>query len=494
MRNCHMEALEPRRLLSGATGTIWGTVYDDANANAMREASESGIAGVRVFLDVSGSGTFNSNDPSVITNGYGTYLFQNIPAGTYQVGQVLPAGYRQTSPVGELSATAVAGQIAHTGNFGDQQSVGIGTIWGTVFNDSNGNGLRDATEAGIPGVQVYLDLGSAGSYQSGDPVSITNSYGTYLFQNILAGTYAVRQIVPSGFGQSAPAGGAVSASVLAGQINHTGNFGDAPATGAPTGSIWGTVFSDLNSNGVRDSGEAGIQGVRVFIDLNGDGTWQSTEPSVITNVYGTYLFRDIAPGAYKLAQVLGAGLIQSSPAGDLTADAMSGLIVNTGNFGDAAATAPAGLSVTLGRYTLAHGASASFQIDVSDSHPAAAQDIEAMNFALQIGNGLGSTPSISSIDLSTGTIWAGHGAVVDSPSGGVQPQFQAWSVTTGSAGDYVTANGVLATITLDAAGAAPGNYILRLTNTIAPGWDTSFLSGNGDSLAATFATGLLTIT
>ncbi|HJT77866.1 MAG TPA: hypothetical protein VJ739_11755, partial [Gemmataceae bacterium] len=41
-------------------------------------------------------------------------------------------------------------------------------VAGTVFNDVNGNGLRDGTELGLAGVPVFLDLNHDGKLDGAD--------------------------------------------------------------------------------------------------------------------------------------------------------------------------------------------------------------------------------------------------------------------------------------------------------------------------------------
>ena len=56
----------------------------------------------------------------------------------------------------------------------------------------------------------------------------------------------------------------------------------------PAVNIQGTAWSDLNADGLRDSGEAPLAGQRVFVDTNGDGTYSADEPTATTNGNGEY--------------------------------------------------------------------------------------------------------------------------------------------------------------------------------------------------------------
>jgi hypothetical protein len=113
-------------------------------------------------------------------------------------------------------------------NFGDQSStVVLASISGTVFDDANGNGIQNSGESGIASVVMYIDLDNAGVFQSGDPETTTNSIGVYNFTGLAAGTYIVRQIVPSGDKQTFPTKGyGDHVTVSAGQAASGANFGD----------------------------------------------------------------------------------------------------------------------------------------------------------------------------------------------------------------------------------------------------------------------------
>jgi hypothetical protein len=71
----------------------------------------------------------------------------------------------------------------------------VGDISGAVFLDRNGNGVRDPNEAGVAGLTVFLDMHGDGVFHPGDPYTVTNAKGEYVFQNLpLNRTYQVRPV------------------------------------------------------------------------------------------------------------------------------------------------------------------------------------------------------------------------------------------------------------------------------------------------------------
>lgn len=54
------------------------------------------------------------------------------------------------------------------------------------------------------------------------------------------------------------------------------------------GTVTGFKWNDVNANGVRDGGEAGLENWRIFVDLNNDGFLTPGEPSAATDASGNY--------------------------------------------------------------------------------------------------------------------------------------------------------------------------------------------------------------
>ncbi len=84
----------------------------------------------------------------------------------------------------------------------------------------------------------------------------------------------------------------------------------------PTGSISGTLWGDVNGDGVRGTGDAGLAGRTVFLDQNQNGKLDPGEASTTTAADGSYTFTGLAPGTYYVDEVLPAGWIQTTPVGE----------------------------------------------------------------------------------------------------------------------------------------------------------------------------------
>ncbi len=180
----------------------------------------------------------------------------------------------------------------------------IGASIGTnVWFDANANGVYDAGDSALSGVIVFIDANNDGIRQSSETFVTTDSNGAYLLASLAAGTYVVRvdtNTLPSGVRPTYDLDGTNTAHVAtvtlaSGQNLTTVNFG---YTGS--GSIGGYVWFDADGSGVTNGFEPALTGVRVFIDANGNGQWETNEICV-TNVAGYYTFSNLAVSAYNIA-------------------------------------------------------------------------------------------------------------------------------------------------------------------------------------------------
>ncbi|MGK7904275.1 MAG: Ig-like domain-containing protein, partial [Hormoscilla sp.] len=84
-------------------GSISGTKFEDANGNGLQDPGEDGQANVTIYVDGDNDGELDSGETSVVTDAEGHYSFTELEPGTYVVREVLPEGFTQTFPVGEVT-------------------------------------------------------------------------------------------------------------------------------------------------------------------------------------------------------------------------------------------------------------------------------------------------------------------------------------------------------------------------------------------------------
>lgn len=178
------------------------------------------------------------------------------------------------------------------------------SISGQVFNDQNANAARDAGEPGMAGVKVFLDSNANGKLDAGEPTQVSDASGNYTFSGLAAGSYRVREVVPTGYALTAPAAKSYSMTIASGAHSTGKNFGNAHAVA----SISGRVFGDSNGNGLLDHGEVGMGLWKIFLDTNNDGVLESGEQSTTTDILGNWSFKGLIKGTYHVRIVPVSGL------------------------------------------------------------------------------------------------------------------------------------------------------------------------------------------
>jgi hypothetical protein len=94
-------------------GTVTGFVFADVNPqNNTRDAGESGVRNVTVWLDLDGDGKLDSNEPTDVTDGNGAFSLTTTTNGTFSVRAVLSPGYIRSS--GFPSVTLTGGSTTST--------------------------------------------------------------------------------------------------------------------------------------------------------------------------------------------------------------------------------------------------------------------------------------------------------------------------------------------------------------------------------------------
>lgn len=289
--------------VTGATGSLSGTKFEDFDGDGVRDAGETGLAGWTIYLDADDDSVLDAGEVSTITLEDGSYSFADLDPGAYTVREVAQAGWLQTTPgaAGQI-ANVVSGETTTGIDFGN---FALAQIGGQVFSDTNANGVLDDGETGLAGWTLTLDQGSNGSV---DATTTTDEYGFYRFTGVGPGVYTVLQVPQAGWLQTGPAGGSHSAQPTSGEDIGSKDFANVAAA-----RISGTKFEDVNGNGQRDVDEQGLSGWTIFLDGNANGVLDAGERSVVTGSDGAYSFSDLLPGNYVVAEVMQDGWVQTSP-------------------------------------------------------------------------------------------------------------------------------------------------------------------------------------
>jgi len=100
------------------------------------------------------------------------------------------------------------------------------SIAGSVGYGTNGN------VTGLSDVMVYLDTNNNGALDAGETCLYTDANGNYVFSNLPAGHYTVRDVPPGGYVQTSPVTGYLNVTLTAGQTVTAQNFLDVPTGNA----------------------------------------------------------------------------------------------------------------------------------------------------------------------------------------------------------------------------------------------------------------------
>ena len=92
------------------TGEIDGSLWVDLDSDGTRDSGETGQSGWTVYIDANSNQTLDGGEQSVQTDSSGNYAFTSLPAGTYNVREVLQSGWTRTAPSsGYYSVTLATG-------------------------------------------------------------------------------------------------------------------------------------------------------------------------------------------------------------------------------------------------------------------------------------------------------------------------------------------------------------------------------------------------
>jgi hypothetical protein len=205
-------------------GTINGSVFQDTDGDTALEAGEPLLSGRTVYIDADNDGILDAGETSQLTNASGQYSFTVNP-GTYTVRQVVPSGWYQTVPLNNGARTAVvtSGGTTNLFAFG---SAAYSSISGSVFKDTNGNGIRDGSETGLSSWTIYIDADNDGIKDAGEVSTTSDANGNWSFNNLQTGNYTIRIVQKKKFTLTTPPGGAFTHTLFSGTTITGDAFGE----------------------------------------------------------------------------------------------------------------------------------------------------------------------------------------------------------------------------------------------------------------------------
>ena len=207
------------------------------------------------------------------------------------------------APAGPVQDTII--EVVVPGTPGD---LCTGVIGDVVWQDTNRDGIQDAGEPGINGVTVRLKNSVGTVIKTTVTATVGTQQGIYNFTKVCAGTYTVEvdtATLPAGLtptlngvgaDRAVDSNGSPAIAILSTDASSdlTIDFGyQSPCTGM----IGDFVWSDTNGNGIQDSGEPGINGVKVNLY---DASGVTLLGTTTTSSSGFYQFTGKCRGSYTV--------------------------------------------------------------------------------------------------------------------------------------------------------------------------------------------------
>jgi subtilisin-like proprotein convertase family protein len=180
---------------------------------------------------------------------------------------------------------------AFTGTVDFDPGPGVATLTGTQGNGQDG---------------FLLELDGSGNY-----VQVWQFAGPQGERPLVAGVVGGMIYVSGYFWDSVnfPSG-----QTLTSASGPNGYDGFVLALNPQLSAISGMVFNDLNNDGHNNDGSA-LSGRTLYLDLNSNGVFDSGEPSTVSDVGGHYSFGNLVAGSYTVREVLPADWTLTAPAG-----------------------------------------------------------------------------------------------------------------------------------------------------------------------------------
>ncbi|MEM1323877.1 MAG: SdrD B-like domain-containing protein, partial [Bacteroidota bacterium] len=296
-------------------------VWEDLNGNGQQDSDEPGIESVKVQLigtDFCGNGV----NMTQFTDANGSYLFSNLTPGTYKtIFSQLPGAYFTTkekegtdpsidsdvNPISGMSDLRVYGGGEKDTTL-DAGYIRFASVGDFVWEDLNGDGIKDFNEPGIPNVTVELS-GEDGTGEMVSQIKQTNAQGLYYFDGLRPGTYKL-SFSPGGTFQATTKGAGTDDTVDS-DINPDGMTDLFTLISHETNSnldagyyrllnISGRVFDDRNDDGLQDAGDLDVADVIIaLLRKNAGGTFDPVDNfSTLEN--GRFAFNGLVPGEYQV--------------------------------------------------------------------------------------------------------------------------------------------------------------------------------------------------
>ncbi|WP_338132228.1 SdrD B-like domain-containing protein [Staphylococcus delphini] len=300
-----------------ATYELGDYVWIDQNNDGMQNSDEVAVKGVKVTLTKPDGSTMTTT-----TDEKGKYLFTGLENGEYTVTfSDLPEGYVPTKTQAggntELDSNGLESKV--TINNANNYSTDLGIVkpepqpepqpatyelGDYVWIDYNNDGIQNKGEAAVAGVKVTLTKPNGETLET-----VTDKDGKYLFTGLENGEYTVKfSELPEGYeptktqvgDDKLDSNGLESKVTIDNANNYSVDLGivkpePQPEPKPATYELGDYVWIDSNKDGIQNSNEIAVAGVKVTLTKQDGSTMTTT-----TDKDGKYLFTGLENGTYTV--------------------------------------------------------------------------------------------------------------------------------------------------------------------------------------------------
>ena len=289
-RRARIEQLETRTLLASDPVVTVHTNFGNFQIELYPAAAPQTVAN---FLTYVNDGAYTD-----------TIFHRSVPGFVEQTGGFLSPSNTFSGSTSQFTAIPANAPIA--------SQYGIPDVLGTVAMalDSSTNEATD---------QWFVNMGD-----NSQSLGKSNNGGYTVFGQIVSGMSVLYDI------QSLPVKNVDNATFSQLPVSTTNQL--AVISSITVDSIDGNVFTDLNGNGQFSSSDPTLAGRTVFINRDGTGAPDANNPSTVTDSSGNYTFTGLPAGTYSISEVLPANASLTTPSQTVTVAA--GETASGVDFGD----------------------------------------------------------------------------------------------------------------------------------------------------------------
>ena len=338
--------------------SVGGYVSVTTPGEAKLDPSDPGfepIAGVEIQLFDNNGNLLDTTE----TDASGHYQFNGLRPGVYSIVEVQPNGYLDSADVvgkvdGETNGATNSNDRFQniTLSSGDQGvrydfcEIIPAELCGTVWHDTNDNGVIDAGEDRLGGVVIQLFDADGNAVAE----TRTDANGGYCFKDLYPGKYTVTEIQPASFADGKDSLGQIGG-ITVGDVLGNDSFCVDLAPGdrgvnydfgeIRFASISGSVKADADGDKTSfkpENGDRVLADVTIVL-LNSNG---EEIARTVTDANGNYKFDGLRPGTYSVREIGpdgyldgadSAGTVDGQRVGTTANDLLSGIVLVSGSEG-----------------------------------------------------------------------------------------------------------------------------------------------------------------